>query len=149
KKTKQSVAQRAMGVSGLSIIPVLVIGAICLMLGIDPLEHLASIERAPRLPDILRTSQRSDALFELPGARQRVMAQDDELVRFVRRVLADTEDVWDRVFQAAGKRYEKPTLVLFTRVTPTTCGLGESAMGPFYCPDDHKVYIDLNFYREL
>ncbi|MBO0741530.1 MAG: zinc metallopeptidase, partial [Hyphomicrobiaceae bacterium] len=127
----------------------LVIGAICLMLGINPLELLGSIDSAPRLPDIPRTSPRSGSPFELPGAGQRVTAQDDEMSRFVRRVLADTEDVWDRVFQAAGKRYEKPTLVLFTRATPTACGVGQTAMGPFYCPLDHKVYIDLDFYREL
>jgi predicted metalloprotease len=73
----------------------------------------------------------------------------DEIVRFVRQVLADTEDVWERVFQAAGRRYEKPTLVVFSRVTPTACGAGESAAGPFYCPADRKVYIDLDFFREL
>jgi len=69
--------------------------------------------------------------------------------RFVRRVLADTEDVWERNFQAAGRRYEKPTLVLFSRATPTACGTGQSAMGPFYCPLDRKVYIDLDFFRVL
>jgi uncharacterized protein len=137
------------GGGGLSITSLLVIGAICLMLGINPLELLGSIDSAPRLPDIPRTSPRSGSPFELPGAGQRVTAQDDEMSRFVRRVLADTEDVWDRVFQAAGKRYEKPTLVLFNRATPTACGVGQSAMGPFYCPLDHKVYIDLDFYREL
>jgi len=137
------------GGGGLSITSLLVIGAICLMLGINPLELLGSIDNAPRLPDIPRTSPRSGSPFELPGAGQRVTPQDDEMSRFVRRVLADTEDVWDRVFQAAGRRYEKPTLVLFTRATQTACGVGQSAMGPFYCPLDHKVYIDLDFYREL
>jgi predicted metalloprotease len=67
----------------------------------------------------------------------------------VRRVLADTEDIWGSAFQASGRRYEKPTLVLFSRATPTACGTGQSAMGPFYCPLDHKVYIDLDFYRVL
>ena len=71
------------------------------------------------------------------------------MTRFVRKVLADTEDVWDRAFQASGRRYEKPTLVLFQRVTQTACGTGQSAMGPFYCPLDKKVYIDLDFYKEL
>ena len=69
--------------------------------------------------------------------------------RFVRRVLADTEDVWERVFAASGRRYEKPKLVLFTRATRTACGTGMSAMGPFYCPLDRKLYIDLDFYRVL
>jgi hypothetical protein len=102
------------------------------------------------MPDVPRTSPGSRSPFDIPtGQQPRVAPQDDEMSRFVRRVLADTEDVWDRVFQSAGKRYEKPTLVLFTRATQTACGTGQSAMGPFYCPLDHKVYIDLDFYREL
>jgi len=137
------------GGGGLSITSLLVIGAICLMLGINPLELLGSFDSAPRLPDIPRTGPRPGSSFGLPDGNQRVATQDDEMSRFVRRVLADTEDVWDSVFQAAGRRYEKPTLVLFTRDTRTACGLGQTAMGPFYCPLDRKVYIDLEFYREL
>src|SRR5262249_38845200 len=137
------------GGGGLRNTPLLVIGGFCLMVGVNPLELFGSIGSAPRLPELPPTSPRSRSPFELPGAGQRVTAQDDEMARFVRRVLADTEDVWDRVFQAAGKRYEKPTLVLFTREMQTACGVGRSAMGPFYCPLDHKVYIDLDFYREL
>ena len=138
------------GGGGLSITSLLVIGAICLMLGINPLELLSGSEGMPRMPDIPRSSPRSGSPFELPGGQQpRVAPQNDEMSHFVRRVLADTEDVWERVFQAAGKRYEKPTLVLFTRATQTGCGVGQSAMGPFYCPLDHKVYIDLDFYKEL
>jgi predicted metalloprotease len=64
-------------------------------------------------------------------------------------VLADTEDVWTEVFAKSGKTYEKPHLVLFRGATVTGCGQGESAMGPFYCPADHKVYIDLGFYETL
>jgi predicted metalloprotease len=102
------------------------------------------------MPDIPRSSPRSGSPFEIPGGGEpRVAPQNDEMTRFVRKVLADTEDVWDRVFQAAGKRYQKPTLVLFDRVTQTACGTGQSAMGPFYCPLDSKVYIDLDFYKEL
>ena len=120
------------------------------MLGINPLELLSGGEGMPRMPDIPRSSPRSGSPFELPSAQQpRVAPQDDEMSRFVRRVLADTEDVWERVFQAGGKTYEKPKLVLFTRAIRTGCGVGQSAMGPFYCPLDHKVYIDLDFYREL
>ena len=138
------------GGGGLSITSLIVIGAICLMLGINPLELLSGGEGMPRMPDIPRSSPQSGSPFELPSAQQpRVAPQDDEMSRFVRRVLADTEDVWVRVFQAAGKTYEKPKLVLFTRAIRTGCGVGQSAMGPFYCPLDHKVYIDLDFYREL
>ncbi len=76
-------------------------------------------------------------------------APSDEEARFVTTILASTEDVWSAVFAAAGKTYEKPTLVLFRGATTTACGTGESAMGPFYCPGDRKVYIDLAFYDTL
>ena len=74
---------------------------------------------------------------------------DDQMARFVSKVLASTEDTWTEVFRANGRQYEKPKLVLFSGATPTACGTGQTAMGPFYCPGDHKVYIDLVFYREL
>jgi predicted metalloprotease len=74
---------------------------------------------------------------------------DDEMSRFVAKVLASTEDTWTSVFQERGKTYTPPHLVLFTGSTPTACGTGREAMGPFYCPLDRKVYIDLGFYREL
>jgi uncharacterized protein len=74
---------------------------------------------------------------------------NDEKARFVKWVLADTEDVWEKLFTGAGRRYEKPTLVMFSGATRTACGTGQSAMGPFYCPLDRKVYIDLAFYDDL
>ena len=74
---------------------------------------------------------------------------NDEETRFVRTILADTEDVWRVLFQQAGGQYQDPKLVLFRGAVPTACGTGQSAMGPFYCPGDGKVYIDLSFYREL
>ena len=74
---------------------------------------------------------------------------DDRMARFVSTVLADTEDVWKDVFKQGGSRYQEPKLVLFRGATPTACGTGESAMGPFYCPGDQKVYIDLGFYQTL
>jgi len=127
-----------LGRGGLSLTSLLVIGAVCLMLGINPLELLNS-GGAVQMPDGARPTSYQ------PSAPP----QDDEGSRFVRRVLADTEDVWDRAFQAAGARYERPKLVLFTGAYPTACGMGQSAMGPFYCPLDRKVYIDLDFYRVL
>ncbi len=72
---------------------------------------------------------------------------DDRESRFMRTVLADTEDVWTKQFQAAGGQYVKPKLVLFDGATRTGCGTGQAASGPFYCPADQKVYIDLSFYR--
>lgn len=72
---------------------------------------------------------------------------DDRQAKFVRTVLADTEDVWTTIFSANGKTYVKPKLDLFTGRIDTACGTGQSASGPFYCPGDQKVYIDLAFYR--
>ena len=74
---------------------------------------------------------------------------DDQMAKFVSKVLASTEDTWNEVFRANGRQYQEPKLVLFTGATPTACGTGQSAMGPFYCPGDQKVYIDLAFYRDL
>ena len=74
---------------------------------------------------------------------------DDAMARFVSKVLASTETTWAAIFAESGARYQQPKLVLFTGSTPTACGTGQSAMGPFYCPADRKVYIDLSFYRDL
>ena len=74
---------------------------------------------------------------------------DDRMAQFVSTVLADTEDVWTEVFAKGGASYQKPRLVLFRGATATACGQGQSAMGPFYCPADQKVYIDLGFYETL
>jgi predicted metalloprotease len=74
---------------------------------------------------------------------------DDQMARFVSTVLADTEDVWKQLFSQGGATYKEPRLVLFRGAIGTACGTGQSAMGPFYCPGDHKVYIDLNFYETL
>ncbi|MEM9205459.1 MAG: neutral zinc metallopeptidase [Pseudomonadota bacterium] len=74
---------------------------------------------------------------------------DDEMKQFVSTVLADTEDIWHAIFEAAGARYREPSLVLFTDRVQSACGFASSATGPFYCPGDEKVYIDLGFYREL
>ncbi len=82
-----------------------------------------------------------------PAARK-PPAQDRQAA-FVATVLADTEDVWREQFKALGSNYREPKLVLFRGVTPTACGRGEAAMGPFYCPGDEKVYIDLAFYDTL
>lgn len=74
---------------------------------------------------------------------------DDRMAAFVSTVLADTEDVWTDLFTKGGSSYRVPHLVLFRGATATACGDGESAMGPFYCPADEKVYIDLGFYQTL
>jgi predicted metalloprotease len=74
---------------------------------------------------------------------------ENELADFVSVVLADTEDTWGALFNQAGGRYEEPTLVLFTGAVKSACGFAQAAMGPFYCPADRKVYIDLSFYQDL
>ena len=105
-------------------------------LGINPLTLLGVLEQMPA-----QQTQRS-APAQSPPA-------DDEMARFVSKVLASTEDTWREIFRTSGKEYQDPKLVLFSGSTPTACGTGQSAMGPFYCPGDHKVYIDLSFYRDL
>lgn len=74
---------------------------------------------------------------------------EDEMRQFVARVLGSTERTWTKIFEAGGRRYEKPTLVLFSDAVQSACGFGQAASGPFYCGPDHKIYIDLSFYRDL
>ena len=83
-----------------------------------------------------------------PNAQQ-FTAEDQQLADFVRHVLGDTEDVWTQIFKGMGKEYRDPKLVLFTGSIQSGCGFASAATGPFYCPEDEKVYIDLGFYREL
>lgn len=84
---------------------------------------------------------------QAPAAK--AIPQDDPQAKFVAKVLASTEDTWGEIFQQSGKQYTPPKLVLFSGSTPTSCGTGQAAMGPFYCPGDQKVYIDLSFYQEM
>ncbi len=79
----------------------------------------------------------------------RYKAEQQQLGQFVGVVLADTEDTWNAVFRQQNTRYQEPTLVLFTNKVRSACGHAEAAMGPFYCPGDQKIYIDLGFYKQL
>ncbi|HET7776642.1 MAG TPA: neutral zinc metallopeptidase [Azospira sp.] len=124
-----------LGRGGLSLGGIVVALIASYFLGVDPLTMLGLLQEGPA------PTQHSAPAHKPPA--------DDQMARFVSKVLASTEDTWQQVFQASGKRYEEPKLVLFSGTTPTACGTGQSAMGPFYCPGDHKVYIDLEFYREL
>ncbi|MEM8817542.1 MAG: neutral zinc metallopeptidase [Pseudomonadota bacterium] len=74
---------------------------------------------------------------------------NDPLADMISVVMADTEDVWHEIFAENGRRYTEPTLVLFSGATRSACGLGQAAMGPFYCPADKKAYIDLSFYEDM
>ncbi len=84
-----------------------------------------------------------------PAAEYVPSAEEQKLADMVSVVLADTEDVWGRLFAQMGKRYEEPKLVLFSGAVESACGHAQAAMGPFYCPADHKAYIDLSFYNDL
>lgn len=143
------------GRGGLSITSLLIIGAIMLMFGINPIDVFLNggidMGQVPQLPrtEPGRPAQRPFDIPGLPGNTTKQSAGQDEQARFIRRVLADTEDVWTDVFRRAGKTYAPPTLVMFDQVTRTGCGQGLAQMGPFYCPLDRKVYIDLRFYEEL
>src|SRR5258706_14515454 len=90
---------------------------------------------------------------QLPGQSQEMTAEekaaDDQRAKFVKVVLAYTEDVWDSLFAVQGKQYRKPKLVLFRNSVESDCGFASAASGPFYCLGDEEVYIDLSFYQEL
>ena len=124
------------GMGGFGIGAIVVAVAASYFLGIDP-----SL--------ILNLAANSAQVQTAPPVAARKPPSDDTLARFVAKVLASTETTWDAVFREGGARYQYPKLVLFSGATPTACGTGQSAMGPFYCPADRKVYIDLAFYRDL
>lgn len=94
-----------------------------------------------QLPDVLPQQNR-----ELTAEEKQI---EDQEAAFVKVVLADTEDVWSKLFSDMGQSYQKPTLVLFRDATRSGCGTASSASGPFYCPADHDVYIDLSFAQDL
>ncbi|ANI31277.1 hypothetical protein PL78_15785 [Yersinia entomophaga] len=78
-----------------------------------------------------------------------ISPKDEQMAKFTKVVLADTEDTWKPIFQKMGKTYQDPKLVMYRGATRTGCGTGQSVMGPFYCPADSTVYIDLSFYEEM
>ena len=84
-----------------------------------------------------------------PGPGPTPSKADDEIRNFVSVVLADTEDVWRELFRKRNAEYRDPTLVLFSGAVQSACGFAQAAVGPFYCPADHKVYLDLSFFRDL
>ena len=120
------------GVGGLGLLVLVVVG---MFLGIDPTVLLQSV------PEVQTPSVSVDQ-----GARP---GANDDLRDFVAVVLADTEDVWSDAFRRMGKTYRPPTLVLFSQAVESACGMAGSAVGPFYCPFDQKVYLDLSFFGDL
>lgn len=127
----QRMAGRGLAVGGgLGGVVVLLIA---MLLGVDPSTLLEGNPGAPQ-----------------PASVQRQMTpEDDAARRFVAQVLGETEQVWQAEFARAGRRYEEPTLVLFSGATQSGCGFAQAQMGPFYCPNDRRVYIDLDFMADL
>jgi predicted metalloprotease len=126
---------RGGGMSGIVILVVLFF--VLKACGIDPMQILAG----------------GGGLVDGSGGQvvtqQRTPARDDQMKQFVSVVLAETEDVWQGIFQAEGRDYPEPTLVLFDGQVRSACGFASAASGPFYCPGDSKLYIDLSFYDQL
>ncbi|MEP7282757.1 MAG: neutral zinc metallopeptidase [Rubrivivax sp.] len=125
------------GGGGLSIGGVLIALVVGWIFGINPLTLLGMMGGG------------EGSTVSSPQSPAQAPPASDARAGFVSTVLADTEDVWRKVFAAAGGTYREPKLVLFRGVTRTACGTGQSAMGPFYCPGDQKVYIDLDFFDTL
>jgi len=124
--------KKAVG-GGLGIV---VIAVIAMLFGVDPTTVINMLNQAP-----VQTEQ---------GASRTVQqGATDELADFVSVVLGDTEDTWHELFRQMDRTYEEPKLVLFSNSVQSACGFAQSAMGPFYCPGDKKVYIDLTFYQDL
>jgi predicted metalloprotease len=115
-----------------------IIALIALYFGVDPSVILDNGQPAPGVD-----TGSVDSGTSAPPAGQ------DEARQFVGVVLADTEDAWSDIFHRAGRTYQPPVLVLFTGAVQSACGMAESAVGPFYCPRDRKVYLDLDFFNEL
>jgi predicted metalloprotease len=115
----------------------IVIILVAMYFGVDPTFLIEGMQRA----NVSATSTGSQ-----PSAED---LKDDPLADMIAVVIADTEDVWRDIFASQGRRYQEPTLVLFTGATPSACGMGQAAMGPFYCPADQQAYIDLGFYDEM
>ena len=124
---------------GFSLTFLIIAGIVLWMMGVSPATILTMLMGGDMTMPQSRMPQQS-----APRS-----AQDEEMASFVKVVLAETEDVWGEIFRAAGERYAEPKLVLFSNRVRSACGSASSATGPFYCPGDQKVYIDLSFYREL
>lgn len=129
---------RGGGISGIVILVIMFF--VLKGVGVDPWTVLFSDGSMP----VQSQSQQAGRTVAQGG-----QVQNDEMTQFVRTILAETEDTWSGIFQAQGAQYPAPSLVLFNGRVSSACGLASAAAGPFYCPGDRKVYIDLSFYDEL
>jgi uncharacterized protein len=144
---------------GIGIVGLLIILGLMLFFGVDPsviMQGGGPGGDTINFPDIRLPQSRPDTTnFPLPGGERGPQIQRpqttsvDDLKEFVAVVLGSTEDVWQELLPRYGRRYSDPTLVLFKGAARSACGTGLAQMGPFYCPIDQKVYIDLEFYEEL
>ena len=101
--------------------------------------------------DVMKVLESGSSRVEqaAPSTQQQLSKEEKEAGEFAAVILADTEDVWNKIFRESGAEYREPKLVLFTEFTRSGCGAASSSTGPFYCPGDEKVYIDLSFMQEL
>lgn len=127
------------GGKGLGLGGIVIIVAIGLLTGQDPMRILGEITGQ-------MGSEQTTAVN--PQTRQAPPANDEQ-ADFVRAILGDTEDTWQQVFQQMGSQYKAPTLILFSGRVQSACGSASSASGPFYCPADQRVYLDMEFFREM
>ncbi len=123
-----------MGIGGGIGVGTIVIAVIAYFLGFDP-STVMDVAQQVAPPQDTREAPRG--------------APSDPMGQFVAKVLGSTEDVWGRIFEQSGAQYHAPTLVLYDGQVRSACGMGQAAMGPFYCPEDEKLYVDLSFYRDL
>ena len=147
------------GGGGIGLLGILIILGLFLFFGFNPgslmQESGPSGQSESGFPDIHLPQQQGPQTTNLPapdsdgGIERPQSTAEDDLKKFVAVVLGTTEDVWNKIFLQFGAQYREPSLVLFDGAVRSACGTGMSAMGPFYCPADEKVYIDLDFYREL
>lgn len=130
-----------LGRGGLGIGTIIILGLIGWALGINPAVLINGAQMLAGGGGSTPVSQQRSGPVGTP---------DDRMGLFVAKVLGETEDVWSQILPAqANRRYQKPILVLFSGATGSACGLARSAMGPFYCPDDRKVYLDTSFFQDM
>ncbi len=122
----------------------IIIAIVMFLMGADPMQIISLLMGGGGGGPVVQVPSSSDGSPAGGGP-----TVNDEAAEFMKVVLADTEETWGRLFREAGSRYPEPQLVLFTHSYPTACGQGSAASGPFYCPGDRKLYLDLSFFSEL
>lgn len=130
---QRGVSAPAMAIGGLGTVVIIVLG---LLFGADPAQLLRQVQQGKQGP-----------AGPGGGPPRPPSAEDQQSGKFVKRILADTEDVWTDLFEREGQRYVRPKLVLYSGQTRSACGTADAAVGPFYCPGDQEVYLDTSFFE--